>query len=80
MPAVVFDLAAAMPTGQDRRADAKKRLWLSFAEIKQTVMARVKAAGYRQARADFDGNPVPEIKTLLVEESAEQHVPFRKVV
>ena len=43
-------------------------------------MTWVQATGYRQAGADFDGDPVPEVKPLLAEESPQQHVPFRKVV
>lgn len=80
VPTVVLDFAPTMSAGQDRRADAMKGLWFSLAVVEQAVMAWVQATGYRQAGADFDGDPVPEVKPLLAKESPEQHVPFRKVV
>ena len=80
VPAVVLDFATTMPTCHDRSADAVKGLRFSLGVIEEAVMAWVQAAGYRQAGADFNGDPVPEVEPLLAKESPEHHVPFRKVV
>lgn len=66
MAAVIFDLASAMPTREDRRADTVEGLGLALAVIEKAVAAGVEAAGYWQAGADLDSDPVPELKALLV--------------
>ena len=78
--AVVLDFATAMAAGHDRCPDAVKGLGLALGEIEQAVMAGVQPAGDRQAGAHLHGDPVPEFEALFVQESAEQDIPFRKVI
>ena len=56
--AVILHFTAAMSAGQDRRADASKRIRFTLRVVKQAVVARVKAARNWQARTDLDGNPM----------------------
>ena len=80
MTAIIFDLAAAMPTRFDRRPHPPEGSRLPLREIQQAVVRRIEAPRYRQAAFHFDGYGMPELHSALHQMRPDQDIPARQVV
>src|SRR5437588_168550 len=80
MPTVVFDVAAAVPTGRNWNAGPLEGLWLALRVIEERIMRGIEPPRNRQRCLHVNCDPVPEGHAFVAKVVAQLNVPLGEVV